>query len=76
MCHYARLEMIDLDAVTRLHDVRVARLTQEELVRLTRWKWAYEAESAFGADDGKRWAFARYLRRSGRLSESAQAVAE
>ena len=44
-------------------------LTAHEVLRLTRWAHAYRAESAFGAVDGKRWAFARYLVETRRLNE-------
>jgi hypothetical protein len=44
-------------------------LTAQEITQLTRWAVAYHAEAAFGAEDGKRWAFARYLCQTGRLSE-------
>lgn len=44
-------------------------LTPAERLRLTRWSEAYRAEAVYGAEDGNKWAFARYLRLSGRLSE-------
>jgi hypothetical protein len=44
-------------------------LTAEELTRLARWANAYRAEAIYGADNGKRWEFARYLVETGRLSE-------
>ncbi len=44
-------------------------LTAEELTRLARWANAYRAEASYGADDGKKWEFARYLVETGRLNE-------
>ena len=47
------------------------RLTPREERRLAWFANAYHAEAAFGADDGKRWAFARYLAETRRLTETA-----
>jgi hypothetical protein len=46
-----------------------SQLTDAELTRLARWANAYRAEAVYGAEDGKRWAFARYLVETGRLNE-------
>jgi hypothetical protein len=45
-------------------------LTVVELERLADWAEAYRAEAMYGAQDGKKWAFARYLRKTHRLSEA------
>jgi hypothetical protein len=44
-------------------------LTAEELKRLARWAQAYRAEAEYGAENGKKWGFARYLVETGRLNE-------
>jgi hypothetical protein len=44
-------------------------LTPHEMMRLARWASAYHAETAFGAEDGKKWAFARYLSDTRRINE-------
>jgi len=46
-----------------------ANLSVEELIRLARWASAYGAEAVHGAEDGKKWAFARYLLHTRRLNE-------
>jgi len=55
----------------RVHDRAgpFANLTLEELLRLARWASAYHAEAIHGAEDGKRWVFARYLLHTRRLNE-------
>ncbi len=44
-------------------------LTAQEIKQLTRWAIAYHAEAAYGAEDGKKWAFARYLSVTRRINE-------
>jgi hypothetical protein len=44
-------------------------LTPLEVSRLARWSNAYRAESVFGAVEGRRWAFAKYLVETRRLNE-------
>lgn len=46
-----------------------ADLSVDELLRLARWASAYHAEAIHGAEDGKRWVFARYLLHTRRLNE-------
>jgi len=45
-------------------------LTAQEIRQLTRWAISYHAEAAYGGEDGKKWAFARYLCQTGQISES------
>jgi hypothetical protein len=44
-------------------------LTRAELIRLARWSEAYRAEAMYGAEDGKKWAFARFLKNTHRINE-------
>lgn len=65
--------MLDLRLLRQHHRQRrrspADDLTPHEMMRLARWASAYHAEVAFGAEDGKKWAFARYLSDSGRINE-------
>ncbi len=45
------------------------KLTAQEIKQLTWWAIAYHAEAAYGAEDGKKWAFARYLCMTRRINE-------